>query len=44
MTGSGSDIVSAPLIAVKVPTNFPRPEMGNMSPYLKRGRLVMSWL
>ena len=32
MTGSGRDIVRAPLTAVKVPTNFPSPETGKMSP------------
>ena len=30
--GRGKDIVRAPLIAVRVPTNFPRPEVGKMSP------------
>lgn len=35
MTGSGSDMVRAPLMAVNVPTNLPSPEMGNMSPYLE---------
>ena len=32
MMGRGRDMVRAPLMAVKVPTNLPRPEMGNMSP------------
>ena len=30
--GRGRDMVRAPLMAVKVPTNLPRPEMGKMSP------------
>ena len=34
MTGRGRDMVRAPLMAVKVPTNLPSPEMGKMSPYL----------
>ena len=35
MTGRGRDIVRAPLMAVKVPTNLPSPETGKMSPYLE---------
>ena len=34
MTGRGRDMVRAPLMAVKVPTNLPSPEIGKMSPYL----------
>ena len=35
MTGRGRDMVRAPLMAVKVPTNLPSPETGKMSPYLE---------
>ena len=29
-------MVRAPLMAVKVPTNLPRPDVGKISPYLER--------
>ena len=32
MIGRGRDMVRAPLMAVKVPTNLPKPEIGKMSP------------
>ena len=34
MMGRGRDIVSAPLTAVMLPTSFPSPEIGKISPYL----------
>ena len=34
MIGKGKDIVRAPLTAVMLPTSFPSPEIGKISPYL----------
>ena len=38
MIGIGRDITRAPLIAQNVPTSFPNPVTGNISPYLNNSR------
>lgn len=43
MMGIGRDITRAPLIAQNVPTSFPNPVTGNISPYLSKLQIFNSF-